>query len=75
MARYVIIDRFEGDWALCESSQGEIISIARSQLPPEATVGDLLQLTDDNYYLDREATRQRRQEAKEKFASLLSEEL
>lgn len=75
MARYWIIDRFEGEYALCESSKGELLSIARKCIPPEAVEGDLLHLVDDTYYLDPEATYLRRQAAKEKFASLLSEEI
>ena len=34
--KYLIIDRFEGEFAVCENEKSEMINIERSKLPREA---------------------------------------
>ena len=58
MQKY-IIDRFEGDFAVCENyDTEEIIDILKEKLPNDAKEGDIL-LKDDNenFCIDYEETR------------------
>ncbi|HZJ78765.1 MAG TPA: DUF3006 domain-containing protein [Clostridia bacterium] len=43
----IIIDRFEGDIAVCEQEDCSMINIRKSQLPNNAKVGNILYL-DEN---------------------------
>ena len=52
----LIIDRFEGSWAVVEYN-GEIFDIPRSLLPPEAKAGDTLTVS---FRMDHEDTAERR---------------
>lgn len=56
-----IIDRFEGDIAVIEADE-TMLEIPRSQLPPEAQEGDVLQKNGDTYTVDRVATEKRKEE-------------
>lgn len=38
----VIIDRFEGDFAVCENKNREMINIERKLIPKDAREGDIL---------------------------------
>lgn len=40
----LIIDRFEGDFAVVEYKEGRTFNLPRSLLPPGAKEGDVLQL-------------------------------
>jgi len=58
----VIIDRFEGDYAVCEKENREMINIERAKLPPEAKEGDVLILSEDgSIAIDREETARRKE--------------
>jgi hypothetical protein len=41
----LIIDRFEGDFAVVEYKEGRTFNLPRSLLPPGAKEGDILTLT------------------------------
>lgn len=69
---HYIIDRFEGDLAICETGDKAMISIERRLIPAEASEGDILLFQDDAYQLDREATRERRQHMEERLKKLFS---
>ena len=60
----LVIDRFEAEKAIIESSEG-IIEISKKELPEKATEGDVLKII-----IDKEQTSSRKQTIKE-----LSEEL
>lgn len=60
----LIIDRFEGDWALIETRRG-MLQIAKEELPPSAREGDVLRLS-----VDAEETRRRLEEARALTESL-----
>lgn len=52
------IDRFEGEFAICENQQtGKIISIPKSDLPENAKPGDILKFENGKYVLDLEKTK------------------
>jgi hypothetical protein len=56
----VIIDRFEGNFAVCEKDNGEMISIERDKLPSDAKEGDALVIKQDNIYIDKDETEKRK---------------
>ena len=57
----LIIDRFEEDYAVCESETG-MVNIKRSDIPNDAAEGDTLVLSNGGYFIDREDTEKRRKE-------------
>ncbi len=51
------IDRFEGNFAVCENSQtGNMHHIPRSKISSDAQEGDLLRFENGNYVVSKEAT-------------------
>lgn len=68
------IDRFEGDYAICEQDDGSFCEILRSQLPADAGEGDCIKQTDAGYVLDQEETRRRREYNRALLKSLLEDE-
>ncbi len=56
-----IIERLEGDTAVIETDDGTL-NIPRTQLPPAADEGDVLQKTVQGWEVDAEATQARRQQ-------------
>lgn len=58
----LIIDRFEGKFAVCEEEEGTFREISRDQLPPESKEGDCLDYQDGTYQINREETQRRREE-------------
>lgn len=52
----IIIDRFEGIYAVCEKENREMINIKRSDLPVEAKEGDVLHIHHDKITIDVEET-------------------
>lgn len=56
----VIIDRFEGKYAVCEREDLEIINIERDKIPQEAKEGDVLIIQADKITIYRDGTEQRR---------------
>jgi hypothetical protein len=65
----IIIDRFEADFAVCESGD-EIIEIPRVLIPENAKEGDVLMQKGAVYFIDREMTEKRRAEAVKKLKRL-----
>ncbi|MCL2019375.1 MAG: DUF3006 domain-containing protein [Oscillospiraceae bacterium] len=64
----LIIDRFEGDSAVCEKSvEGERTEIKRELLPADAKEGDVLALRDGVYTVDTQATKERRAMIKQRM--------
>lgn len=57
-----IIDRFEGDFAICEDGEMKLHRIERSLLPKEADEGSVLLFENGEYTLDLEAQAARREE-------------
>lgn len=62
-----IIDRFEGDFAIIQSVEGEVIEIPRKIVPQEGKEGDVLVIS-----IDKDETEERELRIKEKFNRLLS---
>jgi hypothetical protein len=61
----LIIDRFEGLFAVCEQSDRTIINIERNLIPDNAQEGDCLVVDDSGkIYLDPDETHNRKEQIK-----------
>ncbi|SKC86996.1 DUF3006 domain-containing protein [Maledivibacter halophilus] len=58
----LVIDRFEGDYAVCEKEDRIMIDIEKSKLPSDAKEGDVIVLIDGKYSIDLEETNKRKKE-------------
>ena len=59
------VDRFEGNFAVCENREtGELINIPTSELPENVKEGSILKFESGKYILDIEATKKEQQEIK-----------
>ena len=67
----LIIDRFEGVYAICEQEDKTFINVPKYKLPPECKEGQCL-LTDQGgmYQIDFEETRKREQRIADKLNRL-----
>lgn len=54
-----IIDRFEGEYAVCEHD-AEMVDIAKVFLPKNAKAGDVIVERDGKYMIDQKQTDERR---------------
>jgi hypothetical protein len=69
----VIIDRFEGEYAVCEGEEGEVINLRKDQLPPQAKEGDVLLVEGKLIFLDATETEKRKKEIEKDFFDLFKE--
>lgn len=56
----ITVDRFEGDFAICEHEDGTFKDIPLNELPAETTEGSVLVFADGEYRIDLEAQQERR---------------
>lgn len=56
----VTLDRFEGEYAVCEASDRLMINISKEKIPAGAKVGDVLIVQGENISVDLRATQKRR---------------
>lgn len=68
----VVIDRFEGDYAVCEKENREMIDIKREGIPKEAKEGDVLDIKGDKIIIDVNETERRKKEIEELTKDLWS---
>ena len=61
----VIIDRFEGKFAVCEKEDRQMIDIEKSIIPISAKEGDVLNIDKDKITIDIETTEKRKTEIEE----------
>ena len=61
----IIIDRFEGNYAVCEKEDTTMINIERNKIPIEAKEGSVLSVTEDGVTIDEEETKSRKKNIKE----------
>lgn len=64
-----VIDRFEGEYAICEKESGELLKMERSKFPSEASEGDVITIDKNIITIDRNETQKR----KEKIEKLMDE--
>lgn len=68
----MIIDRFDGVYAICEDKDKAFFAIDQTELPEGAKVGDVLMITDDGgLKIDTEETERRRRRMIEKQKKLM----
>lgn len=60
----LIIDRIEGDTAVCETEEGKMVELPRSLLPPGAREGSVLLPEGNDYRLDLAEEERRRDRIK-----------
>lgn len=65
----IIIDRFEGDFAVAETEQG-MMNILTVELPEDAKEGDVIYYENGVYLIDRKETENRRKLMAEKLHRL-----
>lgn len=68
---FYAIDRFEGEYAVCEGPDGAMRNVARVELPRGAREGDVLAYGGGGWEIDRQETARRRERARAQFESLL----
>jgi hypothetical protein len=56
----IIIDRFEGDMAVCEKSDRSMINILRQKLPLQVKEGDVINVKGEFFEIDTIATQERK---------------
>jgi len=68
-----IIDRFEGDYAICEDQETEdMVDILIKELPEDAKEGDIIIEEDGKYITGHEETKSRKEEIAELMHSLFN---
>ena len=67
-----IIDRFEGEYAVLETENG-MKNVPRGMLPEEAREGDVVELKNGAYTINKKAAEKRRRELREKLKKLQKE--
>ncbi|MGF7059084.1 DUF3006 domain-containing protein [Brassicibacter mesophilus] len=60
-----IIDRFEGDFAVVELENNDMINIEKSKLPKDAYEGTVLIINEDSILIDEYETEERKKKADE----------
>ena len=63
-----IVDRFEGEFAICEDDNKKMHPIKKAELPKDVREGDCIRVIEHGYVIDVEATKER----KEKVSKLMS---
>ena len=56
----VIIDRFEGNYVVCEKEDKTMMDIKKSKIPSLAKEGDVLSINNDVIIIDIEETQRRK---------------
>ena len=56
----VVIDRFEGKYAVCEIEKRKMVNIEIDVLPSEAKEGDVIIFNNGTYYIDAIETEKRK---------------
>lgn len=71
-AEQLVIDRFEGEYAVCETQNRDQQLLERSRLPAEAKEGDCLIISEDGAVtIDVEETARKREAVNKLLQSLL----
>ncbi len=61
----VVIDRFEGEYAVCEKENREMIDIKRHIIPKAAKENDVLEIEGDKVTIDLKETEKRKKDIDE----------
>ena len=66
----VIIDRFEGNYAICENEELTMLEIEKNKLPESAKEGQVLIINGNNIIIDKVQTATRKKEIEESTKGL-----
>ncbi len=66
------IDRFEGDYAVCEATDHRIVDIPFEELPEGASEGDILLYVDGCYIKDTDSMQKTKERIQEKMNKLIN---
>ena len=66
----MVIDRFEGDYAVCERDDRTMLNINKNKLPAEAKEGDVLTVDGDAISIDLRETSKRKERAEKLMEEL-----
>ena len=66
----VIIDRFEGDFAICEKEDRTMLNVKRTQVPVDAKEGDALIIEGNTISIDAAETTRRKNIVSKLFSDL-----
>jgi len=68
---YFVIDRFEGNFAVCENyDTGKFVNIDKNKLPSDSKEGDFLLFENDEYIIDVKKTDERKKYIENKLKSV-----
>jgi len=70
----LVIDRFEGDYAVCECEDGEFVRIARKLIASGAKEGDTLDPWEGGFRTNEPKTREARSRIRRKVRQLFSDD-
>lgn len=69
----MVIDRFEGNYAVCQTKKGEILHIKKTDLPLNASEGDfIIQRADGTFFAEKKAASIRVCKNRSRLAALFS---
>ena len=68
-----IVDRFEGEFAICEDSNKQMHPIKKTELPSGVKEGDCIRYLEHGYVIDVEATKERRDRIRKLMSSLFEQ--
>lgn len=66
----IIIDRFEGNYAVCEKEDRTMINIDISKIPTNSKEGDILDIEKDKITIDSKFTKNRKKHINELIKDL-----
>ena len=61
----VVIDRFEGNYVVCEKEDRTMLDIAKDKIPDIAKEGDVLIISDNSIIIDKVETELRKKQIEE----------
>lgn len=73
MGKKLVIDRFEGIYAVCEDEDGTMINIEKSTIEGNPIEGDIIVISENKIIIDKKATNQRQKEVEELTKDLWKE--
>ncbi|MEG1427878.1 MAG: DUF3006 domain-containing protein [Oscillospiraceae bacterium] len=72
--RLLIVDRYEGQYTICEDQEQKLFAIETSEMPPEAAPGSAIQIDEDGIIaIDLKETQNRKNRILKKQAKLMQE--
>lgn len=66
----ITIDRFEGDYAICEKDDRSMLDIAKTKIPAAAKEGDVLEVSGNLITIDEKETAKRKEKIEDLTKSL-----